>query len=152
MQSSKLGLLSIIVSCVATLSILSSSVTVQAFQSTARSSTTIRLHAQNNHLSESEESISAAISRRSALQKSAAAFSILLSGTTAEKANASYSAYTRREDDWKEREKNGGEYLMLYYLCNSVTNNNLNTSVAHTQKSSILAHEISEHNYVKLPQ
>ncbi|KAL7512894.1 hypothetical protein ACHAXN_010036 [Cyclotella atomus] len=106
MQSSKLGLISIIAS-LATLSILSSSIIVRAFQPTIHSTSSIRLNAQpNNQHDEASVSVS---TRRNALQKSAGvAFSILLGGTTAaSEANASYSAYTRREEDWKQREKNG---------------------------------------------
>ena len=108
MQSSKLCLISIIAS-LATLSILSSSIIVRAFQPTIHSTSSIRLNAQpNNQHDEASVSVS---TRRNALQKSAGvAFSILLGGTTAaSEANASYSAYTRREEDWKQREKNGGE-------------------------------------------
>ena len=45
------------------------------------------------------------------MQKSASvAFSFLIGETAmSECASASYSAYTRREEDWKTREKNGGE-------------------------------------------
>ncbi|KAL7486403.1 hypothetical protein ACHAW6_012003 [Cyclotella cf. meneghiniana] len=48
-------------------------------------------------------------SRRDILQKSASvAFSFLIGETAMSKsASASYSAYTRREEDWKTREKNG---------------------------------------------
>ena len=105
----KIGLLSIIVSCVATLLVLSSSVSVDAFQSPHRTnpSSSINLHAEpSNNIQ------SARLSRRNVIQKSAGiAFSILLGETAMEEsASASYSAYTRREDDWKEREKNGGEF------------------------------------------
>ena len=105
----KIGLLSIIVSCVATLLVLSSSVSVDAFQSSHRTnpSSSINLHAEpSNNIQ------SARLSRRNVIQKSAGiVFSILLGETAMEEsASASYSAYTRREDDWKEREKNGGEF------------------------------------------
>lgn len=118
MLSSRIGLISIIVSCAATLTILSFSSTVDAFQSTTRSNpvSALRLNAESNEILSEETTTS----RRNVLQKSAGvAFSILLTGTSlSESASASYSAYTRREDDWKEREKKGGELAdCLLLMC-----------------------------------
>mmetsp|Transcript_680 Transcript_680/g.1292 ORF Transcript_680/g.1292 Transcript_680/m.1292 type:complete len:190 (-) Transcript_680:269-838(-) len=46
--------------------------------------------------------------RRSILQDASAAVTILLSGAAfTQPAEASYSAYTHREEDWKAREENG---------------------------------------------
>mmetsp|Transcript_30943 Transcript_30943/g.62053 ORF Transcript_30943/g.62053 Transcript_30943/m.62053 type:complete len:153 (-) Transcript_30943:594-1052(-) len=46
--------------------------------------------------------------RRSFLQDASAAVAILLSGAAfTQPAEASYSAYTHREEDWKAREENG---------------------------------------------
>jgi len=56
--------------------------------------------------------------RRSFLQDASAAVTILLSGAAfTQPAEASYSAYTHREEDWKAREENGGEILYLNSLC-----------------------------------
>ena len=63
-----------------------------------------RLHAQSNNSSDNE--------RRKVLSRgTGAALSILLGGTALEQpAVASYSAYTRREQDWQERSAKGGAY------------------------------------------
>ena len=111
MLSSRIGLVSIIVSFAAFLAISSTSSTVEAFQSGTRSNkvSALCLNAEPNNAISHEITAS----RRNVLQKSAGvAFSILLGGTSmSESASASYSAYTRREDDWKEREKKGGELV-----------------------------------------
>ena len=40
--------------------------------------------------------------------------SVLVGGTVlGEPANASYTAYARREDDWKQRDSSGGKSPML---------------------------------------
>ena len=107
MLSTKLNLLSI----AATLSLMSTAGTVEAFQFQSQSrpnAVSTRLHAHepiDNRISHN------AFTRRKALQKSAGVtLSILLGGTAmTNSANAKYSTYTRREEDWSERQKNGGE-------------------------------------------
>lgn len=53
--------------------------------------------------------------RRKFLSRGAgAAMSVLVGGTVlGEPANASYTAYARREDDWKQRDSSGGKSPML---------------------------------------
>jgi hypothetical protein len=105
---SKIGLLSLAFYFIAALS-FSSQCTVLAFQSTSRPSLACTVLSAES----SKNDITSQSTRRNALQKSAGlALSILFSGTAmSESANASYSAYTRREDDWKGREKAGGEFV-----------------------------------------
>ena len=65
-----------------------------------------RLHAQSNNSSNDNE-------RRKILSRGAgAALSILLGGTAP--AEASYTAYTRREEDWQQRSEKGGKSGKLY--------------------------------------
>ena len=74
------------------------------------SSRNTRLHAQSNNSSDNE--------RRKILSRGAgAALSILLGGTAP--AEASYTAYTRREEDWQQRSEKGGKSLgcSLYWGC-----------------------------------
>jgi len=125
MLSPKLSLLSI----AATLSILSSTATVEAFQSQPRSDapSSIRLHAQHEPID--NRIPHNASTRRKALQKSAGVtLSILLGGTAmTDSANARYSTYTRREEDWSERQKNGGElyvHTLAFHECCYVWINN----------------------------
>ena len=68
-----------------------------------------RLHAQSS-TNDNE--------RRKVLSRGAgAALSILLGGTALEQpAVASYSAYTRREQDWQERSEKGGEFVKILKL------------------------------------
>lgn len=118
MLSSKLNLLSI----AATLSLMSTAGTVEAFQfqpqSCSNAPVSTRLHAHepiDNRISHN------AFTRRKALQKSAGVtLSILLGGTAmTNSANAKYSTYTRREEDWSERQKNGGELRIHNKCCQS---------------------------------
>jgi len=88
------------------------SLSVEAFQITQqpRSSASIfsktRLHSKN-----SDDD-----GRRSFLSRSAGTvMSVLLGGTfSGQPAVASYTAYARREEDWKERADKGGESLTKY--------------------------------------
>ena len=68
-----------------------------------------RLHAQSNNSSDNE--------RRKVLSRGAgAALSILLGGTAP--AEASYTAYTQREEDWQQRSEKGGKSnLVVQYCC-----------------------------------
>lgn len=106
--------------CVATISLLlSSSVAFQSTTPTNLQYSTRLYDVKSSAGTTSQDTSTSLTSRRDALQKSAGiAFSILLGGTTmSESANASYSAYTRREEDWKEREKNGGEFAGSLLRC-----------------------------------
>ena len=104
-------------------------VSIEAFQVITQpntSSRNTRLHAQSNNSSDNE--------RRKVLSSGAgAALSILLGGTAP--AEASYTAYTRREEDWQQRSEKGGKstnyiasihytlmrywivFLCLIYIC-----------------------------------
>ena len=57
----------------------------------------------------SNDDSSAELSRRNMLKSSAFTMAALLGGSTlgSQPAEASYSAYTARENDWKERESKG---------------------------------------------
>ena len=57
----------------------------------------------------SHDDSSAELSRRNMLKSSAFTMAALLGGSTlgSQPAEASYSAYTARENDWKERESKG---------------------------------------------
>eukprot|EP00804_Cyclotella_cryptica_P011226 CCRYP_007730-RA/>CCRYP_007730-RA protein AED:0.05 eAED:0.05 QI:171/1/1/1/1/1/2/414/178 len=63
----------------------------------------------NNHVIAYDEFTTKSSARRDILKKTVGvAFSFLIGETAmSECASASYSAYTRREEDWKSREKNG---------------------------------------------
>ena len=59
----------------------------------------------------SNDEDAAVLSRRNMLKSSAFTMAALLGGSTlaSQPAEASYTAYTQREKDWDERQKNGGE-------------------------------------------
>ncbi len=84
-----------------------------AFQQNLRNFCSYRTHLSVQ--SESNENhplkmSSSPTSRRGILQDAGAAMAILLIETaTTQPAEASYSAYTHREEDWKAREEKGGE-------------------------------------------
>lgn len=91
-----------------------SSVSIEAFQQQPRSSAIISktiLHSKNCDDD----------GRRSFLSRSAGTtISVLLGGTVLGKpAVASYTAYARREEDWKERSEKGGESLTVYAFLSS---------------------------------
>lgn len=121
MFSSQLSLATIILSFTAALvldSHLSMSALAFQFSSHKFLSPSSSLHEVSNEqllnkhfVSRDEFTTKSSSSRRDILQKSASvAFSFLIGETAmSECASASYSAYTRREEDWKTREKNGGE-------------------------------------------
>ena len=69
-----------------------------------------RLHAQYNSSNDNE--------RRKVLSRGAgAALSILLGGTALEQpAEASYTAYTRREEDWQQRSEKGGMFASIIII------------------------------------
>jgi len=88
---------------VSILVIFTSIILIEAFHVNTQpntSSRNTRLHAQSNNSSDNE--------RRKILSRGAgAALSILLGGTAP--AEASYTAYTRREEDWQQRSEKGGK-------------------------------------------
>ena len=97
---------------VAILVTFSSIISIESFQVITQpntSSRNTRLHAQNNNSSDNE--------RRKVLSRGAgAALSILLGGTAP--AEASYTAYTQREEDWQQRSEKGGKSnLVVQYCC-----------------------------------
>ncbi len=61
--------------------------------------------------SSNDDDDAAVLSRRNMLKSSAFTMAALLGGSTfaSQPAEASYTAYTQREQDWENRQKNGGE-------------------------------------------
>ena len=85
---------------------LSSSVSAFVAQQQPITQSRIILHASNDNNNNSDNE------RRNFLNQSAgAAMSVLLGGTSLcpKPAVASYTSFTRREDDWKQRSDKGGQ-------------------------------------------
>lgn len=86
--------------------------------------------------------------RRTFLSRSAAsAMSVLVGGTCfGQPAAASYTAYARREDDWKERAEKGGESLLrVYSTCSYIANGSIystfsRASISHPPMPTINCH------------
>jgi len=93
-----------------------SSLSVLAFQITQQPRSSASIFSKNRlHSKNSDDD-----GRRSFLSRSAGtAMSVLLGGTVSgQPAVASYTAYARREEDWKERADKGGESLTKYIRIN----------------------------------
>ena len=114
--SKVLFLVSLVVICISSL------ISVEAFQvvqPASQKNPTTRLHAKSSSDNERRKFLS---------QGAGAVMSVILGGTTmignSQPAEASYTAYTQREEDWKQRETKGGKnieglcilILLLLYL------------------------------------
>ena len=93
---------------------ISSSISVVAFQvvkpASQKNVLSTRLHAKSSSDNERRKFLS---------QGAGAVMSVLLGGTTmignSQPAEASYTAYTQREEDWKRREAKGGKNIEGWY-------------------------------------
>ena len=83
--------------------------------------------------------------------------SVLVGGTVlGEPANASYTAYARREDDWKQRDSSGGKSPMpISYADIVLPSDNIirSTKNAHHSKyfSSVFRNQVLKCSAIKIP-